>query len=173
MASFNEIDGIPATANKWLLTDVLRTQWGFKGFVVSDYTGVSEMVDHGYGNIQEVSAKALAAGLDMDMVSEGLLNTLAQSLKEGKITEQQINAACRRILEAKFKLGLFDDPYRYCDENRAKTEIFTSENRAFARKVASESFVLLKNQNSVLPLNLVLARTSAIWSVRLVTSDCM
>jgi beta-glucosidase len=152
MASFNEIDGIPATANKWLLTDVLRTQWGFRGFVVSDYTGVSEMVDHGFGNIQEVSAKALAAGLDMDMVSEGLLNTLAQSLKEGKITEQQINAACRRILEAKFKLGLFDDPYRYCDENRAKTEIFTSENRAFARKVASESFVLLKNQNSVLPL---------------------
>jgi beta-glucosidase len=152
MASFNEIDGIPATANKWLLTDVLRTQWGFRGFVVSDYTGVSEMVDHGFGNIQEVSAKALAAGLDMDMVSEGLLNTLAQSLKEGKITEQQINAACRRILEAKFKLGLFDDPYRYCDENRAKTEIFTAENRAFARKVASESFVLLKNQNSVLPL---------------------
>ncbi len=152
MASFNEIDGIPATANKWLLTDVLRTQWGFKGFVVSDYTGVSEMVDHGYGNIQEVSAKALAAGLDMDMVSEGLLNTLAQSLKEGKITEQQINAACRRILEAKFKLGLFDDPYRYCDENRAKNEIFTAENRAFARKVASESFVLLKNQNNLLPL---------------------
>jgi beta-glucosidase len=151
MASFNEIDGIPATANKWLLTDVLRTQWGFEGFVVSDYTGISEMIDHGYGNLPEVSAKALAAGLDMDMVSEGLLNTLAQSLQDGKITEQQINDACRRILEAKFKLGLFDDPYRYCDENRAKTEIFTVENRTFARKVASESFVLLKNQNNLLP----------------------
>lgn len=152
MASFNEIDGIPATANSWLLTDVLRTQWGFKGFVVSDYTGVSEMINHGYGDLQSVSAKALAAGLDMDMVSEGLLNTLPKSLEEGKITKAQIDLACRRILEAKFKLGLFDDPYRYCDENRAKTEIFTEANRAFARKVATQSFVLLKNQNNVLPL---------------------
>lgn len=152
MASFNEIDGIPATANKWLLTDVLRDEWGFNGFIVSDYTGVSEMIDHGYGDLQSVSAHALAAGLDMDMVSEGLLTTLAQSLKEGKITEAQINAACRRILKAKFDLGLFDDPYRYCDEERAKTEIFTTENRAFARSVAAQSFVLLKNQNNVLPL---------------------
>jgi beta-glucosidase len=152
MASFNEIDGIPATANKWLLTDVLRNQWGFKGFVVSDYTGVSEMIDHGYGNIQEVSAKALAAGLDMDMVSEGLLNTLGQSLKEGKVTQQQIDEACRRILEAKFKLGLFDDPYRYCDEDRAKSEIYTPANRAFARSVATQSFVLLKNEGDILPL---------------------
>jgi beta-glucosidase len=152
MASFNEIDGIPATANKWLLTDVLRHRWGFKGFVVSDYTGVSEMIDHGYGNLQEVSAKALAAGLDMDMVSEGLLNTLAQSLKEGKITEKQIDDACRRILKAKFELGLFDDPYKYCDENRAMTEIFTEANRKFARSVASQSFVLLKNQGNLLPL---------------------
>lgn len=152
MASFNEIEGVPATANTWLLTDVLRNEWGFKGFVVSDYTGVSEMIDHGYGNIQEVSAKALAAGLDMDMVSEGLLNTLAQSLKEGTITEKQIDDACRRILKAKFDLGLFDDPYKYCNETRAKTEIFTSENRAFARSVAAQSFVLLKNSNNVLPL---------------------
>jgi beta-glucosidase len=152
MASFNEIDGIPATANKWLLTEVLRHQWGFNGFVVSDYTGVSEMIAHGYGNIQEVSAKALDAGLDMDMVSEGLLNTLAQSLKESKITEKQINDACRRILEAKFKLGLFDDPYRYCDETRAKLEIFTPANRSFSRNVATQSFVLLKNEGNVLPL---------------------
>ncbi|MCU0358659.1 MAG: beta-glucosidase BglX [Cyclobacteriaceae bacterium] len=152
MASFNEINGIPATANKWLLTDVLRNEWGFRGFVVSDYTGVMEMVEHGIGDLQEVSAKALEAGLDMDMVSEGLLTTLEKSLKEGRINEAQINLACRRILEAKFKLGLFDDPYRYCDENRAKTEVFTPANRAFARKVAAESFVLLKNQNSLLPL---------------------
>jgi beta-glucosidase len=151
MASFNEIDGIPATANKWLLTDVLRNQWGFKGFVVSDYTGISEMINHGIGDYQTVSAAALEAGTDMDMVSEGLLKTLGQSLKEGKITEQQINAACRRILVAKYKLGLFDDPYKYCDEQRAKTEIFTAANRTEARATAAQSFVLLKN-NNVLPI---------------------
>jgi beta-glucosidase len=152
MASFNEIDGIPATANKWLLTEVLRNQWGFRGFVVSDYTGISEMVDHGYGNLQDVSAKALASGLDMDMVSEGFLTTLGKSLKEAKITEQDIDAACRRILEAKFRLGLFDDPYRYGSVERANADIFIAENRAFARKVAAESFVLLKNSNNVLPI---------------------
>lgn len=152
MASFNEIDGIPATANQWLLTDLLRTEWGFTGFVVSDYTGVSEMINHGIGNLQEVSARALAAGLDMDMVSEGLLTTLKKSVDEGKITEAQITQACRRILEAKFKLGLFDDPYRYCNEQRAKTEVFTSDNRATARKIAAQSFVLLRNEGSVLPL---------------------
>jgi beta-glucosidase len=152
MASFNEIDGIPATANKWLLTDVLRTQWGFKGFVVSDYTGVSEMVNHGFGDLQSVSSKAVDAGTDMDMVSEGFLTTLQQSLKDGKITEKQIDDACRRVLEAKFKLGLFSDPYRYCNEERAKKEVFTDANRTFARSVAAQSFVLLKNKNNVLPL---------------------
>ncbi len=151
MASFNEIDGIPATANKWLLMDVLRKQWGFNGFVVSDYTGVSEMINHGIGDYQTVSAKALDAGTDMDMVSEGFINTLGQSLKEGKITEQQINEACKRILVAKFKLGLFEDPYKYCDEQRAKTEIYTAANRAEARSTAAQSFVLLKN-NNVLPI---------------------
>jgi beta-glucosidase len=152
MASFNEIDGVPASANKWLLTDVLRRQWGFKGFVVSDYTGISEMVNHGIGDLQTVTARSLDAGMDMDMVSEGTLTTLAQSLKEGKITEQQINDACRRVLEAKYKLGLFADPYRYCNEERAKKEVFTDENRAFARSVAAQSFVLLKNKGNVLPL---------------------
>ncbi|HPW64489.1 MAG TPA: glycoside hydrolase family 3 N-terminal domain-containing protein, partial [Cyclobacteriaceae bacterium] len=106
MASFNEVDGIPATANKWLLTEVLRNQWGFNGFVVSDYTAVNEMVTHGIGDIQTVAANALEAGLDMDMVSEGLLNTLGKSVQEGKITEKQIDDACRRILKAKFLLGL-------------------------------------------------------------------
>lgn len=152
MASFNEIDGIPATANKWLLTDLLRKQWGFKGFVVTDYTGINEMVDHGIGDLQAVSARALKAGIDMDMVGEGFLTTLQKSLKEGKVTINEINAACRRILEAKYKLGLFDNPYLYCDENRAKTEIFTEANRKEARAIAAESFVLLKNEGQVLPL---------------------
>jgi beta-glucosidase len=152
MASFNEIDGIPATANKWLLTDVLRKEWGFNGFVVSDYTGVSEMIAHGFGDLQHVAAKALEAGLDMDMVSEGFLTTLGKSVKEGKLSEKQIDDACRRVLRAKFLLGLFDDPYRYCDEKRVKSEVFTASNRAEARSTAAQSFVLLKNKNGVLPL---------------------
>ncbi|MCE7865064.1 MAG: beta-glucosidase BglX [Bacteroidetes bacterium CHB5] len=152
MASFNEIDGVPATANKWLLTEVLRNQWGFKGFVVSDYTGVSEMIAHGIGDLQTVSARALKAGLDMDMVSEGLLTTLKKSVDEKKVTEAEITEACRRIIKAKFQLGLFDDPYRYCNEARANTEVFTAANRAEARKAATESFVLLKNEGNILPL---------------------
>jgi len=152
MASFNEVDGVPATANKWLMTDVLRKQWGFKGFVVTDYTGINEMVAHGIGDLQTVSARALMAGIDMDMVGEGLLLTTKKSLQEGKVTMAQIDAACRRILEAKYKLGLFDNPYKYCDENRAKTEIFTAANRKEARSIAAQSFVLLKNQGNILPL---------------------
>ena len=157
MTSFNEIDGIPATGNKWLLTDLLRDQWGFKGFVVSDYTSVGEMMEHGLGDFQQVSELALKAGLDMDMVSEGLLSTLSKSLEEGKITMSEIDTAVKRILTAKYELGLFDDPYKYCDESR-RSEIYTDENRAFARKVATESMVLLKNDNQVLPLK----RTSKI-----------
>jgi beta-glucosidase len=153
MASFNEIDGIPATANKWLLTDLLRKQWGFKGFVVTDYTGNNEMIDHGLGDLQTVTYKALVAGTDMDMVGEGFLTTLKKSLAEKKVTMAEIDRACRLILEAKYDLGLFEDPFRYCDENRAINEIFTAENRAFAREIAAKSFVLLKNKNNVLPLN--------------------
>jgi beta-glucosidase len=152
MASFNEVDGIPATANKFLMTDVLRTQWGFKGFVVTDYTGINEMIDHGMGDLQNVSALALKAGIDMDMVGEGFLTTLQKSLKEKKVTLQQIDAACRLVLKAKYKLGLFQDPYKYCNEQRAKTEIFTPANRKVARQIAAESFVLLKNDNHVLPI---------------------
>ena len=152
MASFNEVDGIPATGNKWLLTDVLRKQWGFKGFVVTDYTGINEMIDHGIGDLQTASAMALNAGIDMDMVGEGLLTTLPKSLKEGRVTMAKIDAACRLILEAKYKLGLFEDPYKFCDEKRSKTEIFTPEHRAEARKIAAESFVLLKNNGDLLPL---------------------
>ncbi|WP_370214576.1 beta-glucosidase BglX [Mesoflavibacter profundi] len=152
MASFNEIDGIPATGNKWLLTDLLRTDWKFNGFVVSDYTGVSEMIDHGMGDLQQVSALALSAGTDMDMVSEGFLNTLKKSVEEHKISIAEIDLAVKRILTAKYQLGLFDDPYKYCNEERAKTEIFTKENKDFARKVSAESMVLLKNENETLPL---------------------
>ena len=152
MSSFNEMDGIPATANKFLMTDVLRKQWGFKGFVVTDYTAVNEMIDHGMGDLQTVSALALNAGIDMDMVGEGFLTTLKKSLQEKKITQKQIDDACRRILEAKYKLGLFDDPYRYCDEKRAASEIYTDANRKAAREIAADCFVLLKNQNNILPL---------------------
>jgi len=152
MASFNEVDGVPATGNKWLMTDVLRKQWGFNGFVVTDFTGINEMVDHGIGDLQTVSARALRAGIDMDMVGEGFLTTLKKSLDEGKITEADINRACRLILEAKYKLGLFTDPYKYCDVSRVKKEVYTPEHRALARKIAAESFVLLKN-DKVLPLS--------------------
>ncbi|MBX2922008.1 MAG: beta-glucosidase BglX [Chitinophagaceae bacterium] len=152
MTSFNEIDGIPATANKWLFTDLLRKQWSFKGMVVTDYTAVNEMIDHGMGDLQQVSALALKAGVDMDMVGEGFLTTLKKSLQHGKITQKEIDDACRRVLEAKYALGLFDDPYRYCNEERAGKEIYSEANRKEARSISAESFVLLKNANNVLPI---------------------
>lgn len=152
MASFNEINGVPATGNQWLLDELLRKQWGFDGFVVSDYTGINEMVDHGIGDLQAVSARALNAGIDMDMVGEGFISTLEKSLEEGKVTMDEIDTSVRRILEAKYQLGLFEDPYRYLDSERAAAEVFTKKNRDFARQVASQSMVLLKNENSLLPL---------------------
>ena len=152
MTSFNVIDYIPATGNRWLMTEVLRDRWGFDGFVVTDYTAISEMINHGMGDLQTVSALALKAGTDMDMVADGFLGTLEQSLSEGKVTIEDIDKACRRILEAKYKLGLFDDPYRYLDAKRAKKEIYTDANRAAARKLATETFVLLQNKDNVLPL---------------------
>src|SRR5688572_23635444 len=152
MTSFNEIDGVPATGNKWLLTDLLRKQWGFKGFIVSDYTSVNEMINHGMGDLQTVSAMSLNAGLDMDMVGEGFLNTLKKSLQEGKVTQKQIEDACKRILEAKYKLGLFDDPYRYIDIAKPAKEILTEQRRNEAREIASRTFVLLKNNNQTLPI---------------------
>ena len=153
MASFNEIDGVPATANKWLLTDVLRGQWGFNGFVVTDYTGITEMIDHGIGDFQTVTTRAINAGVDMDMVSDGFVKTLKQSIQEGKVSMETLNTACRRMLVAKYKLGLFANPYKYCDPKRPAKDIFTKEHRDVARRIAAESFVLLKNQNSLLPIN--------------------
>jgi beta-glucosidase len=152
MSSFNDVDGVPATGNHWLLTKLLREQWGFEGFVVSDYTSVNEMIDHGMGDLQAVSALALNAGLDMDMVGEGFLITLEKSLNEGKVTEAAIDNACRRVLEAKYKLGLFEDPYLYFDNERPAKDILSAENRAVARKAAAHSMVLLKNEGEVLPL---------------------
>jgi beta-glucosidase len=152
MSSFNVIDDVPATGNKWLLTDLLRKQWGFKGFVASDYTAVSEMMAHGLGDLQTVSALALKAGMDMDMVSEGYLSTVKKSLKEGKISQQYIDASCRRILEAKYKLGLFSDPYKYISETAATKEVLAADKKIAAKEFAEHSFVLLKNSNQTLPL---------------------
>jgi beta-glucosidase len=151
MSSFNEFEGIPASMNEWLMDDVLRKAWGFVGFIVSDATAILEETAHGIGDLQEVSARSLQAGLDMDMNSDGYVGTLKKSLEEGRISKSDIDRACRRILEAKYRLGLFDDPYRYFSEERYANEVFTLENRAFARKVAQECQVLLKN-DGVLPL---------------------
>ena len=152
MTSFNDIDGIPATGNKWLLTDLLRKQWGFKGFVVTDYTAINEMIDHGMGDLQAVSTLALKAGTDMDMVGEGFLKYMKKSLQEGKITQKNIDDACRRILEAKYKLGLFDDPYKYTDNARAAKEVLSTDARQAAREFGTHASVLLKNNNQTLPL---------------------
>ncbi|WP_428835655.1 beta-glucosidase BglX [Sphingobacterium ginsenosidimutans] len=152
MTSFNDINGVPASANKWLMTDVLRKQWGFKGLVVTDYTAVNELSAHGLGDLQQVSALSLNAGVDMDMVGEGFLTTLKKSLDQGKVKLTDIDRACRFVLEAKYKLGLFEDPYRYCDDQRAKNVIGSAANQAKAREIAAKSFVLLKNENQILPL---------------------
>jgi beta-glucosidase len=152
MSSFNEIDGIPATGNRWLLTDLLRNQWKFKGMVVSDYTSLNEMEAHGMGDLSTISALALHAGLDMDMVGEGFLSTLKKSLQEGKITQKEIDQACRRVLEAKYKLGLFTDPYNRMNTERALKELLSGDNRKSAREIAAHSFVLLKNNAQLLPL---------------------
>jgi beta-glucosidase len=152
MSSFNDVDGVPASGNKWLLTDLLRKDWKFNGMIVSDYTSVNEMSNHRLGDLQAVSALAIKAGLDMDMVGEGFLSTLKKSLQEKKISMADIDRACRKVLEAKYKVGLFADPYRYIDAERASKEILTPENRMMARKVATQSFVLLKNEKQTLPL---------------------
>lgn len=153
MTAFNDINGTPATAHKKLISDILRRDWGFSGLVVSDYTGVNEMAAHGLGSLEKVSALALKAGVDMDMVGEGFLRSLKQSLSKGVITEARIDQACRRVLEAKLKLGLFDDPYQYLSENRAAQKILTAENRQAARDMVARSCVLLKNDRQVLPLS--------------------
>ena len=145
MSSFNIVDGQHATANHWLLTDVLRDQWKFDGFVVTDYGSINEMSIWGFGDLKSNSAKALKAGTDMDMCANGFVGTLAASLQDGTVTMADIDQACRRVLEAKWKLGLFDNPYRYLDAKRRAKDIYTAENRAASRQLATETFVLLKN----------------------------
>jgi len=152
MSSFNDVEGVPATGNKWLLTDLLRTKWGFKGMIVSDYTSIGEMVNHRQGDIAEVSIQAIKAGMDMDMVTEAYLGTLKKSLQQKKIDIADLDRACRLVLEAKYKLGLFDDPYRYIDAARAAKEVLSESNRTVARKIARESFVLLQSDYKTLPL---------------------
>lgn len=152
MSSFNLVEAIPATGNRWLLTDLLRTDWGFDGFVVSDYNSIGEMTNHGLGDTQTVSALALHAGLDMDMMTNGYITTLKKSLAEGRVSLSDIDQACRRILEAKYKLGLFQDPYKYLDAERARKNTFTDEHMREARRMAAKSIVLLKNDKGLLPL---------------------
>lgn len=153
MTSFNLVDGVPATENKWLLDDVLRGQWGFDGMVVTDYGSIGEVSVHGLENLPEASARALDAGTDMDMCSFGFIGTLKQSVENGTVPMENIDKAVRRILEAKYRLGLFENPYKFNDTKREKTHIYTKEHRADARRIAAETFVLLKNDGKVLPLD--------------------
>ena len=154
MTSFNEIAGVPSTANNFLLRDILKNEWKFDGFVVSDYTGINELIAHGFAkDEQEAAQLSINAGLDMDMVGATYMNTLKKSYDEGKVTIEVINDACKRVLDAKFDLGLFEDPYRYSDEKREKETIYKPEFLEAALAIANKSLVLLKNNNSVLPLN--------------------
>ena len=153
MTSFNELDGVPSSGNSFLLKDILRKEWGFKGFVVTDYTSINEMVPHGIvANEKDAATLAVNAGVEMDMQGSVYLKYLKQLVSEGKVSEATINKAVRNILKLKFMLGLFDDPYRYCDEKREKQVVFSEENRKAACDVACKSMVLLKNDKQVLPL---------------------
>ena len=152
MASFNELDGVPAHANAHLMQDILRGEWGFQGFVVSDYTGILEMIQHGYAeDLADASRLAINAGLDMDMMSSGYFDHLKGLVESGQVSEKTLDTAVRRVLNLKAALGLFDDPYRYCNPEREKERTLTEESKAFARQLAAESLVLLKN-DGILPL---------------------
>lgn len=152
MTSFNELNGVPATANHWLLTEVLRNELGFKGMVVTDYTSINELVAHGVAADEKQAAElSVLAGVDMDMQGAAFQRFLESLVQEGKVPVQRIDQAVRNILRLKFELGLFDDPYRFCDEKRESVTILSDAHRAAARDVARKSIVLLRNEN-VLPL---------------------
>ena len=153
MSSFNEIDGIPASGNKWLLTTLLRERWGFKGLITSDYTSINEMINHGMGDEKTVGALSLNAGMDMDMVGEIFIRYGTDLVKSGRVKVSQVDQACRKVLEAKYKLGLFDDPYRYVSEERNKQQIMSADKLLLSKMAAEKSFVLLKNDQNILPLN--------------------
>ncbi len=153
MTSFNEIGGIPSTANKFLIRDVLKGEWKFDGMVVTDYTGIPEMVAHGFATDEKNAGElAMNAGVDMDMVAGVYMNYLKKSYDEGKVSLATIDDACKRILDVKYDLGLFEDPYRYSDEKREKATIYKPEFLEASLEVAKKSMVLLKNNNHILPL---------------------
>ncbi|MDQ0594442.1 beta-glucosidase [Chryseobacterium ginsenosidimutans] len=153
MNSFNDINGIPATANKYILRDLLKGKWNYKGFVVSDWGSIGEMVPHGYAkDNKEAAEKAILAGSDMDMESRAYMAELPKLVQEGKVDPKLIDDAARRILVKKFEMGLFDDPYRFSNEKRQKEQLNNQENRKFGREFGSKSIVLLKNQKNILPL---------------------
>lgn len=154
MSAFNDFNNEPSTGSTFLLRELLKNQWGFKGFVVSDWGSVREMMNHRYAKDEKEAAyKGIKAGLDMEMVSECYSKNLVSLVKEGKVSIKLVDDAVRRILEQKYKLGLFDDPFRYCDEERERTVIGSQESRKEACYVSERSIVLLKNENSVLPLS--------------------
>jgi beta-glucosidase len=153
MNSFNEFEGIPATGNPYLQRTLLKGEWGFKGFVVSDWGSMGEMIPHGYAkDLKEAAERAANGGSDMDMESYGYVEHLAELVREGKVSEEYVNDAVRRILRVKFMLGLFDDPYKYCNEARETATIGKKEFHDGVLDVAKKSIVLLKNDNSLLPL---------------------
>ena len=152
MTSFNDINGVPATTNKWLMNDVLRQQWGFNGFIVTDYAAVEQVMNHLGGTPENTAVDALKAGVDLDMSDELFVRHLENAVKSGKVSEKEIDAACRRVLMAKLQLGLFDDPYRFLSSKREKNTVYNAANREAARLMAEKSFVLLKNQDNLLPL---------------------
>ena len=153
MTAFNEYDGVPASGSKYLLTDVLRDQWGFDGFVVTDYTSINEMVAHGYAkDLEQAGEQALDAGVDMDLQGAVFLEHLGDSIAKGRVTIEQVDTATRRVLEMKYRLGLFEDPYRYADEARQEATLYKPEFLEAARDVARKSMVLLKNEGEALPL---------------------
>lgn len=154
MTSFNLVDGQHATANRWLLDDVLRRSWGFGGFIVTDYSSIAEMTSHGFGDLKHNTELAMKAGTDMDMCARGYVQHLEALVKEGKISKKMVDDACRRVLEAKYMVGLFDDPYRHCNMSDAEQaqHLFTAAHRQLARDFTAETFVLLKNEGQLLPL---------------------
>lgn len=153
MTSFNELDGVPASGSRYLLTDLLRHQWGFDGFVVTDYTSINEMVPHGYAaNLQQAGEQAINAGVDMDMQGAVYMENLARSVEEGAVSAARIDEAVRRILEMKYRLGLFEDPYRYADRAREEATLYRPDFLEASRDVARKSMVLLKNDGAILPL---------------------
>jgi beta-glucosidase len=152
MTSFNEVDGIPASANHWLMTELLRNEWGFKGMVASDYTAINEMVNHGVGDEREVARLGIEAAVEMDMVGELYLKHLPQLVKDGVVADSTLNKACRLVLAAKYDLGLFSNPYKFVNEERAKTEMMSKDHLTLSKQAAMESMVLLKNNNNTLPL---------------------